>query len=204
VADFLTRYLTPPSLANYKRTVKILAQFLSVLVLVAVLFPADAAAQTRKLWGGLVTFNVPKKSTVEKVEPFDLRNGNAYAVEPRQRSRKVAVLIVREKLGPRLTALSNEKLAGELKKRFGQEGVKLDRFRAKGKTLTGRISGKGAVPWSEGNARVKGEFRMVRVAPSLVVMATVFSPPGDFGKSSVKPFRKLVSSFKVRKPKGSR
>jgi len=183
---------------------KTLARFLSVLVLLAVLFPADAAAQTRKLWGGLVTFNVPKGSEVEKVRPFDVQDGKAYAVLPRQKGRKVAVLILREDLGPRLTGFSNKKLADRLKKRFGQEGVKLDRFRAKGKTLTGRISGKGAVPWSKGDARVKGEFRMVRVAPSLVVMATVFSPPGDFGKSSVQPFRKLVSSFKVRKPKGSR
>jgi len=187
--------LTLPEGARHKRRVKTPLNVLLVILFSAVLFPADASAKTRALWNGLVSFEMPAKSKIGK------EDDDSYLLQPRQSSRKVAVLIVREDLGPRLTGLSDKKLADALKKRFTDENQKVENFRVKRNVFTGRISGKADVPWSKRKVRAKGEFRIVRVAPSLVVGAIAVSEPGDFGKTSIRPFRKVVTSFKVGKSK---
>jgi len=95
--------------------------------------------------------------------------------------------------------MSSRELAQYLKTVIVEGGTQVQKFRynAKKESASGLLSGKVKVSSSRAKLRVKGEFRLVRVAPSLVVGAIALSPAGEFGKPRFKPWRQIVKTFKV-------
>jgi hypothetical protein len=175
---------------------------MSLLVIFAAAFSlatSDAAASKRQLWNGLVSFNMPAQATIAKAS--DLQWGDeSYLVRPGGKNRNAAVLLYREDLDQRTSALPTKELAPELKRQLEDAGLKVSRFKIKKNEVTCTITGKTELPWSKKAVSASGVVRAVRVTPSLVVGAIAVSGTADFSKEFVRPFRQIVSTFKASKP----
>lgn len=182
---------------------RFLPRLLALVCLGTVLLgPVNSWAGFRKLWGGLVTFNVPRQSEV--VADNSLENWDkAFLVTLRQKNKQVGAVIVRETLAPEQAKLTTPELAELLKAQFAGDNLVVSKWKLneKKQQVTGSLSGKASVPWSQKRMKAVGSFRVIRVYQNEVVGVLAFGVPSEFGKAYARPFRQIVSTFKTPKPK---
>jgi len=171
-----------------------------IFLTLAFVAPADLLAGQRRLWDGLVTFNVPQGA---QVEPWQIDGWDeAYLVKPRSKKKQgVAALIVRQELDPELAALSTSELAAALKQQFLDAGFRVTSLNRDRKETSAKVSGKAKVPWSKRKERVDGAYRVVRISDSVVAGVVALAGDGSYGKPSTKPFRQIVNTFRTSKVK---
>jgi hypothetical protein len=179
---------------------KLRFRFFLTLTAMALLPTATSFAGKRSLWDGLVVFNVPAKAVVQPAtyEGWD----EAYAVVPRDNSKKVAAVIIRKTLSDVETQLSTEDLAGALKQQLEDAGVRVSRWKLdlKKQQLTGSLNGKVEVPWSDSAAKAVGDLRFIRVYANELVGVVALGSPAEFGQGSSQPFKQVVKTFRTPKP----
>jgi hypothetical protein len=180
---------------------KVQSRPLILLVLLLSLAPLSVVeARPYSLWGGQAEFARPTGASI-KSQPDD-----EYLITPSKKSGEVAVLIYRSDLTKKESNMSAAQLGRLVRKNWKNSGAKVSNFKVKGNkvsmTLTGTVTRKDPVPLNiprGKKVKVRAQYVGFRSGKSQTVEALVMSKESDWNSRSVRPYRKIVGSLKVRR-----
>ena len=180
---------------------KVHSRPLTLLVLLLSLASLSVVeARPYSLWGGQAEFARPKGAVI-KGQP-----DNEYLITSKKNRGAVAVLIYRSDLTEKESRMSTRQLGRLVRANWKDSGAKVSNFKVKGNkvsmTLTGTVTRKDPVPLNiprGKRVKVRAQYVGFRSGTSQTVEALVMSKESDWTSRSVRPYRKIVNSLKVRR-----